>query len=139
MKTILNNPQRFKDIIKRFYSGTCTITEKKSVKDEKTFKTRIQEVMKYENIPCRLSHSSNNLSDAYPRNTVTQTIKLFLDNDYEIKAGSKIAVTQDGITNIYGATSEPNVFETHQEIELILWEDWSVKGSKRINQEIQDN
>lgn len=139
METILKNPLKYKNIIKKFYTGVCNVYEKQSVTDAETFKTRPQIVMKYEKVPCRLSHSSNTTTDSYPRNTVSQDIKLFLDNDYEIKAGSQIEVTQDNVTNKYGAASEPNVFETHQEVTLNLWEDYSGRKSKRRSQDVQED
>lgn len=125
MATVLRNPDRFKKAIERFYTGRCTVTVKKSVKDETTKKIRPQEVVIYEDIPCRLSHDSKALTESYDRNTATQTIKLFVDNEFDIPTGAKIKVTQDNITNLYGASSVSNVFETHREIELEKWEDWA--------------
>lgn len=133
---ILRNPERFKETISRFYTGSCDVEIKASVTDQETFKTRPEVKTLYKSIPCRLSHESKALSESYERNTVGQTILLFLDNSYEIPAGSKITVLQDEVKNIYGAASEPNVFETHQEIELKLWEDWSGQGSKRSSQDV---
>lgn len=133
---ILNNPERIKQTISRFYTGRAKIEIKKSVTDEGTHKTRPQVLTVYKSIPCRLSHDSKATSSAYPINNVSQTIELFTDNIYEIPAGAKITVTQDGVTNIYGCASEPNVFETHQQIELELWEDWSGTRSKRSSQDV---
>lgn len=123
--TILRNPERFKAVISRFYTGICEVEVKESITDPQTNKTRPEKKTLYSELPCRLSHDSKNKIEAYPRNTVGQEITLFLNNDVEIPAGAKITITQDGVTNIYGAASEPNVFETHQEIALTLWEDWS--------------
>lgn len=131
MRTILHNPGRIKAILTQFYTGICKVEIKESVTDPDTHKTRPEVVTLYDNVQCRLSHESKSVSESYERNRVVQTIMLFLDNIYEIPAGAKITVTQDEVTNIYGMASEPNVFETHQEIELELWEDWSGTRSKR--------
>lgn len=123
--TILRNPERFKAVISHFYTGVCEVEIKESVKDPETHKIRPEIKVLYTSLPCRLSHDSKNKTEAYQRNTTGQEITLFLDNKVEIPAGAKITVTQDDVTNIYGMTSEPNVFETHQEIALGKWEDWS--------------
>ena len=136
MSSILRNVGRYKTILTRMYTGSAKVEVKHAVTDKKSHKTRTQVETLYENIQCRLSHESKTLTEPYNRNTVNQTIMLFLDNIYEIPAGARITVTQDGVTNRYGLASEPNVFETHQQIELTLWEDWSGKGSKRSRQDV---
>lgn len=136
VKTILHNPDRFKAILTHFYTGIAKVEIKESVTNEDTHKTRPEVSTLYDNVQCRLSHVTKTTSEAYDRNTVAQSIVLFLDNIYEIPAGCRITVTQDGVTNVYGASSEPNVFETHQEIELRLWEDWSGTRSKRSRQDV---
>ena len=137
MRTILRSPEHIKAILTRYYTGTATVEIKESVYDESTHKTRPQVTTLFENIQCRLSHESKTLTSAYERNLVDQTIMLFLDNIYDIPAGAKITVVQDGVENCYGLASEPNVFETHQQIELKLWEDWSGTKSKRRSQDVQ--
>lgn len=136
MRTILRRPDLIKKSIQSFYTGLATVEIKESIKDENG---KIRPVVKveYEDLPCRLSHESKNPSTGYERNTVSQTIMLFLDNEPEIPAGAKITVLQDGVKNVYGCASEPNVFETHQEIELVLWEDWSGTRPKRSGQDVQ--
>ena len=136
MKTILRNPNRFKAVLTRFYTGICKVEVKKSITDPSTHKTRPVIETLYKNVQCRLSHESKRVAESYDRNTITQTIMLFMDNIFEIPAGCRITVTQDGVTNEYGAASEPNVFETHQEIELGLWRDWSGTQSKRSSQDV---
>ena len=136
MKTILHNPDRFKAILTKFYTGTWKVEIKRSITDPKTHKTRPEIETLFENVQCRLSHESKSVTQSYDRNTVDQTIMLFLDNIYEIPAGSRITVAQDNVVSRYGMASEPNVFETHQQIELELWEDWSETGSKRINEDV---
>ncbi|MGL4791304.1 MAG: hypothetical protein ACRCW1_07840, partial [Anaerotignaceae bacterium] len=51
---------------------------------------------------------------------INQGIKLFLNPDISVKAGSEIEVTQYGITKVFDCSSQPIVYESHQEIELTL-------------------
>ena len=51
-----------------------------------------------------------------------QVTKLFLSPDTKIKSGSKITVTQAGITRAYECSGVPAVYPTHQEIVLTLSE-----------------
>ena len=47
-------------------------------------------------------------------------IKLFLSPDIIVKAGSNITVTQAGKTTEYIASGIPAIYDTHQEIMLVL-------------------
>ena len=53
---------------------------------------------------------------------VSQTVKLFIAPDIQIKAGSKITVTQAGVTAMYTHSGKATVYDTHQEILLDLFE-----------------
>lgn len=55
----------------------------------------------------------------------TQTVKLFLKPEKIIEPGSKITVTQNGVTTDYASSGKPAVYETHQEVILELKEKWS--------------
>ncbi len=52
-------------------------------------------------------------------------MKLFLAPEIRVNSGSRIAVTQNGISNEYCASGEPAVYDTHQEILLELAERWA--------------
>ena len=91
------------------YDGKCTVTEFQPIKDSRTKITSEKEVVVLEDEPCRLSYSN-------------VSAKLFLSPDTQIKSGSKIAVTQAGITRAYECSGVPAVYPTHQEIVLTLSE-----------------
>lgn len=55
-------------------------------------------------------------------NSVAQIIKLFLPTDYSISPGSKIVVTQNGVTTEYKNAGKPFIYDSHQEIEVELFE-----------------
>ena len=112
--------------IERTYEGMLTVTEHKKVTDENTKLTNYQDIVVMENQPCHLSFETlNSTVQSESAATVTQTIKLFVSPDISIKAGSKITVTQAGVTTDYTCSGIPAVYETHQEIILKLFERWT--------------
>lgn len=79
-----------------------------------------------ENEPCRLSFNSKESAKEGDRASIqTQTVKLFLKPERIIEPGSKITVTQNGVTTDYASSGKPVVYETHQEVILELKEKWS--------------
>lgn len=121
---MLNN----KNILKRLYTGLCDIYEYKNIRDEDTKIIKQKSIIKYENIPCRISYynnSSNILSSKENifNSIITQKVKLFLDNNIKIKAGSVIVVTQNNKTTKYKNSGEPVIYTNHQEIMLDIFDD----------------
>lgn len=112
--------------IESTYIGSMVVIEHQKVKDEETKLTGYKDVAVIENQPCKLSFESlKTASQSDSAATVTQTTKLFVSPDIVIKAGSKITVTQAGITTDYTCSGVPAVYLTHQEIILDLFEDWT--------------
>ena len=112
--------------LKSLYDGKCTIIEYKKV--QKPNKSMgFSEVLVYSDVPCRLSFSSSNPINHVGEgvSALNQTIKLFLENGYVIRPGSKIIVTQHGVTQEYKSSSVPAVYSNHQEINLNLFEGWA--------------
>lgn len=91
--------------------------------------TEHKEVLKHENVPCKLSFSSYPSATQTPdAAAITQSVKLFLDKDIEVKANSKIVVHRDSREFIYKNSGEPAVFNLYldvQEINLELFEGWA--------------
>lgn len=112
--------------VEKLYTGLCTISEYEKVKNKETKRIELKENIILENKPCRISYNSFNATviqdDA---NSVSQSIKLFIAPEVEIKPNSKITVTQNGVTKEYQRTGEPAVYATHQEINLELFEGWA--------------
>lgn len=105
------------------YYGKATVVEYVKVTNKKHL-TKNEEKVVLENQPCRLSFES--IKQAVQTETVANTpqiVKLFIAPDVIIKAGSKITVTQSGITADYTYSSVPAVYPTHQEIILKLYEE----------------
>lgn len=112
--------------IESTYEGVVTVTEHQKVTDEKTKLTNYQDIVVIDSQPCHLSFETlNGAVQSESAAVVTQTTKLFVSPDVTIKAGSKITVTQAGVTTDYTCSGIPAVYETHQEIILDLFERWT--------------
>lgn len=106
--------------IESLYKGICTITNSQEVFNPVTKRTTFKDVVICENEPCRLSYSSTSNADQTETTAnVIQTVKIFIAPELEIKAGSKITVTQNNVTRTYKASSIQAVYTNHQEINLI--------------------
>jgi len=111
--------------LRRMWGDTCTVYEYKPVlkKNKSTVHTPAPVIV---DAPCKLSFSS--LSAVNQTDTaaaIVQTVKLFLDETLEIKAGSKIVVKRNGKEFVYAYGGEAGIFEHHQEIVLKPWEGWA--------------
>ena len=118
--------QAARKAIEATYFGTLMVTEMQKVKDERSKLTKDVEVVVLENQRCKLSFEK--LQTAVQSDsaaTITQVTKLFVSPDVSIKAGSKIAVTQDSVTTDYTCSGVPAVYPTHQEIMVELFERWT--------------
>lgn len=112
--------------VESLYDGCCTITEYQKVKMENK-STGFSEVVVVENQPCRLSFQSVNSTTATETgaSAVTQSVKLFIAPEVQVKPGSKITVTQSGVTTEYQNSGVPAVYGTHQAVVLELFKGWS--------------
>lgn len=108
------------------YFGLMAVTEHKKVTDERSKLTTEREETVLENQPCRLSFET--LKSAQQTESaagITQVIRLFLAPEITVKPGSKVTVTQNGVTADYKCSGVPAVYPTHQEIILELFEGWA--------------
>ncbi|MCD7819272.1 MAG: hypothetical protein LUH07_09520 [Lachnospiraceae bacterium] len=109
-----------------YYCGVCTVTEYQDVTDETTKITRQQEVETLTEQPCNLSFETlDTVDQTDTAAALTQGLKLFIAPEVTIKAGSKLTVTQNGVTGVYAMSGEPAVYADHQEIMLKLFEGWA--------------
>lgn len=129
---VMNLFKPLKAAVESLYSGTCTVTATTPTFDESTKQTTHTDTTLFTNQPCRLSFISvppsdklvsfsNNLihSDTPRAHFVDQQIKLFIDPALDIPPGSKISVTQNGLTQYFKSSGAPAVYSSHQEIELV--------------------
>lgn len=111
--------------LEKMYIGTCSITERVSYEKENGATGFKEEIVLSEE-PCRLSFENTKATEAEERASLKeQSIRLFLKPEVTVKPGSKVTVTQNGITTDYAHSGVPAVYETHQELMLMLWEKWS--------------
>lgn len=112
--------------IEATYFGELKVTEQRKVKDKRTKLMTDKEVIVIENQPCRLSFEKIQTSaQSDSAASLSQMAKLFLSPDIRIKAGSKLTVSQDGITTDYTHSGVPAVYPTHQEIVLDLFKEYA--------------
>ena len=112
--------------IESLYDGKCTITEHQKIKkDNKS--TGFQDVVVLESEPCRLSFKTINNTNQTDTaaSAVVQIAKVFLAPEIQVKPGSKLTITQNGVTTEYKSSGEPAFYSTHQEIVLELFKGWA--------------
>lgn len=112
--------------LERTYTGVCTVIESTDITDPITKITSKRERVCAENIPCRISFE--NVAPAAPSDTAaafSQTIKLFIPPETDIREGSKIIVTQNGKTAEYSCSGQPAVYPTHREVLLVTFRGWA--------------
>ncbi len=117
--------QAARKAIESTYDGVCSVIEhRKFLKADKS--TGFREDTVLENLPCRLSVQSIGIAErSDTASAVNQLIKVFISPDIEIKAGSKMMITQNGVTAEYKASGAPALYSTHQEIILELFQGWA--------------
>ena len=118
----------YQNALQRLWKGVCTVYVKvpSPDPDPATGRTVYSEEAVAEGVPCRLSFSS--IAETQPESSaakVTQTVKLFLDPAVELPPGSKLTVTQNGVTGEYSQSGEPAVYTYHKEVPLKLFERWA--------------
>ena len=110
--------------IEKLYTGTFTVTEHKTI-TKPNHTTGFSDVVVLVDQPCRLSFSSNPSVADGDIPAINQTVKLFFAPEIDVKEGSKITVTQNGVTTEYKRSGTPAVYETHKEILLELFRGWA--------------
>lgn len=105
--------------IEMLYRDKCTIVEYQPVKDPITKRTNNKEIVVLENQPCKLAYKNITPTEQGEVAKLTQTIKLFISPDIEIKAGSKLIINNKD----YVRSGESAIYPNHQEVILELFKD----------------
>lgn len=116
----------YQKAIQSLWNGCCTVTVRDRTLDPATGRTEPQERVTAENIPCRVSYTV--VKSAEPTEeaaAVAQSVTLYLAPSMEVPEGSKITVTQNGVTRDYARSGKPAVYTYHQEVPLELWKEWA--------------
>lgn len=109
--------------VERLYDGVAMVEEVRKEKNAKNITASVW-VLSAQNVPCRVSYKT--IAPAGRSDTVdsiTQSITLFTAPEVEIKPGSRITVTQRGRTMRFACSGIPAVYDSHQEIPLVRWEE----------------
>ncbi|WP_392462356.1 hypothetical protein [Streptococcus parasuis] len=111
--------------IEMTYTGKCTITEHQKVTKENK-STGFQDKDVLTDQACKLSFEKvTNNNQGETAAMLVQTAKVLIAPEIQIKPGSKLTITQNGITTEYKSSGEPARYATHQEIVLELFKGWS--------------
>lgn len=112
--------------LESLYKGRCDIVSQKEVFDPITKQTSFEDVKVVTGQPCRLSFKTITMAQEGSGATrLSQVIKVFIAPDIEVKAGSRLVITQNGKTAEYKASGEPALYGSHQEIILELAGDFA--------------
>lgn len=112
--------------IKSLWEGLCTVTVRTNSTSQSTGRAVVSEVDTYTDEPCRITFDT--VSPTEPNSNAAQPIQsitLFVDRSVEIPPGSKITVTQNGVTTAYEQSGVPSVYSVHKEIPLELFKGWA--------------
>lgn len=117
------NISMVRSAIESLYFDTATIIEYREVFDPEDGSTGVEEFVLYENQPCKVSHDvTGEAQDGGAADGVRLISRLFISPDLEIKPGSKIIVTRNGVPSVYRNSGEPARYYNHQEIKILSWE-----------------
>lgn len=109
--------------VERLYDGVATVEEARKEKSAKNITSSVW-VTTAQDLPCRVSYKT--IAPAGRSDTadsIAQMITLFTAPDIEIKPGSRVTVVQRGRTMRFACSGIPAVYDSHQEIPLVRWEE----------------
>ena len=111
--------------LRKLWKDRLTVSEYKEVVKPNKATGFVEEVV-LEDEPCKLSFSSlQAVNQNDQAATTVQVVKLFLDENVEIKPGSKITVTRRDRVYEFSQSGLPGVFTNHQEIVLVPFQGWT--------------
>lgn len=111
--------------IESMYKDKCTIYENRKTKNPITHVSEFKEVEVYKDVKCKLSFSSVTSSDKGDAVTIAQITKLFIAPEIEVKAGSKLVITHEGVTTEYTRSGVPALHSNHQEVVIELFKEYA--------------
>lgn len=111
-------------VLERGYTGTFTVTERKKVV-RADHSTGFAEVQTVTDNPCRLSFTTSPAAGDGDTATLTQSVKLFCAPEIIVPEGSRITVTQNGVTEEYARSGMVAMYDTHAEYVLEAFRGWA--------------
>ena len=123
---VKKNPTAYKRAVQSMWDGKATITVREGVLNEANGRTEPVERVTASDLSCRISHTTvKSTEPSEEAAKVAQSVTLYIDPSVDIPEGSKITVTQNGVTRDYERSGTPAVYSVHQEVPLELWEGWA--------------
>ncbi len=110
--------------LERGYTGTFTVTERKKVV-RADHSIGFAEVQTVTDIPCRLSFTTSPAAGDGDTATLAQSVKLFCAPEIIVPEGSRITVTQNGVTEEYARSGMVAMYDTHAEYVLEAFRGWA--------------
>lgn len=111
--------------IESTYDHQCIVYQRIPEKNSATKITSFKESIVVENEPCRLSYKTLSTTGTGQVSAVIQEVKLFISPEIDIRPGSKLTVTKNGMAEDYERSGKPAIYDTHQEVVLKAWEGWA--------------
>ena len=116
----------YKKAIQSLWRGRATVTVLDGVLNPANGRTEPQERVTVTDAPCHISHDTVKSTEPNEEAAqVAQSVTLYIDPSVDIPEGSKITVTQNGVTRDYERSGRPAVYSCHQEIPLELFKGWA--------------
>ena len=120
--------EKLKRVLSPFYTDRCTVYEKKAVMHEG--RTRFEESVKYENVPCRVSTKAYLFGENAAKEkdrllSVNKKVKIFLPCEYDIAPGSIIAIESRGRRRVYARSGEMSCYNAHNEVMVELLKNYA--------------
>ena len=116
----------YKKAVQSLWDGLATVTVLDGDLNTANGRTQQAERVVLKDVLCRISFKTVKSTELVDRAAqVAQTVTLHIDPAVDIPAGSKITVTQDGVTCDYEQSGKPAVYTAHKEIPLELFKEWA--------------
>lgn len=116
----------YKKAVQGMWKGKATVTVLEGALNPANGRTEPTESVTVSDAPCRISHTTiKSTQPSEEATAVAQSVTLYIDPSVDIPEGSKVTVTQNGVTRDYERSGTPAVYSTHQEIPLELFRGWA--------------
>ena len=116
----------YSNAVKSLWSGKCSVSVQSYETSAENGREIATEKAVYTDEPCRISYKTVKVAaEGDGAAQTVQSVVLFIGTGVEIPPGSKIAVTQNGVTTEYEKSGVPAVYTRHQEIPLDLFKGWA--------------
>ena len=118
--------ERYKTAVQSIWKGRAAITVLEGVLNPANGRTEPTPRTLAEGVPCRLSYTTVKATEPSEGGAVAaQAVTLYTGPNLDIPEGSRVTVTQNGVTRDYERSGTPAVYTAHQEVPLQLFRGWA--------------